>query len=127
ASGGLMKKLLVVLLLTFSGLLSLPVQALDFSAHGYYRLRLEVSSNLDLQSHANIQQGTQGDNDRFGTLFFGQPRFRLEPALKWNANIPFQAQIDFLENVILGRNHTRQLKTFSPVVGTLELPDGNGA
>src|SRR4029453_16951752 len=127
ASGGLMKKLLVVLLLIFSGLLSLPVQALDFSAHGYYPLRLEVSNTLDLQSPANIQQGTQGDNDRFGTLFFGQQRFRLEPALKVSDNISFQGQIDFLDNVIFGQNDTRLLKTFSPVVGTLELPGGNGA
>jgi len=122
-----MKKLLGAVVVISLGLLSLPLHALDFSAHGYYRLRLEVSNNLDLQSHASIQQGTQGDNDRFGTLFFGQHRFRLEPALKVSDNISFHSQIDFLDNVIFGNNDTRQLKTFSPVVGTIELPDGNGA
>src|SRR5262245_37418690 len=126
--GGLMKKLCSAFVVTLSLLvISSSLYALDFSAHGYYRLRLEVSNNLDLQSSANIQQGTQGDNNRFGTLFFGQHRFRLEPALKVSDNISFHSQIDFLDNVIFGNNDTRQLKTFSPVVGTNELPDGNGA
>jgi hypothetical protein len=123
-----MKKLCSAFVVTLSLLvICSSLHAIDFSAHGYYRLRLEVSNNLDLQSSANIQQGSQGDNNRFGTLFFGEHRFRLEPALKISDNISFHSQIDFLDNVIFGSNDTQQLKTFSPLVGTIQLPDGNGA
>ncbi|MFO1518643.1 MAG: hypothetical protein U1F57_03105 [bacterium] len=101
--------------------------ALDFSAHGYYRLRLEASHNLDLQKGSNISQGLQGDNNRFGTLFYGIQRFRLDPALKVSDNISFQAQIDFLDDVMFGSNDTRQLNVFNPITGTLSLPGANGA
>jgi hypothetical protein len=122
-----MKKFIVCVVILSSLILSKPSSALDFSAHGYYRLRLEVSDNLDLQSPANIQQGTQGDNNRFGTLFFGEYRFRLEPSLKVSDNISFHAQIDFLDNVLFGSNDTKSLNVFNPLVGTIPLPGANGA
>lgn len=110
------------------GLLAASVShAIDFSAHGYYRIQSELSNNLDLQSPSNIVQGDRTGNDRFGTLFYGQHRFRLDPALKISDNISFHAQIDFLDNVIFGRNDTRSLSVYNPLTGTINLPGGNGA
>lgn len=102
-------------------------QALSFSAHGYYRLFLDWSLDLDTQRPSNIQQGLQMGNDRFGSIFFGQQRFRVDPVLKINDNISFQAQIDFLDNVLFGSNDVVQLTAFNPLTGTLTLPGGTGA
>lgn len=102
--------------------------AVDFSTHGYYRLRLETSRDLDLQKHRNIAQGnTVGGDDRFGTLFYGQHRLRLDPSLKLNDNISFHAQVDILDDVVFGRNDTLSLQVFNPLVGTIALPGANGA
>ncbi|MBL7686111.1 MAG: hypothetical protein JNK65_08795 [Deltaproteobacteria bacterium] len=122
-----MKKLIASLLSAGTLLFSASSFALDFSAHGYYRLRLEVNNNLDLQRSANIAQGKQGDNNRFATLFYGAQRFRLDPALKISDNISFHGQIDFLDDVIFGRSNTRQLKVANPLTGTTELPAATGA
>jgi len=122
-----MKKLILSIVVAAATLISQSASAIDFSAHGYYRLRLEVSNNLDLQNNDNIQQGTQGSNNRFGTLFYGIQRFRLEPNLKISDNISFHSQIDFLDDVIFGSNDTKQLAVFNPVVGTINLPGANGA
>ncbi len=107
--------------------LSVPAFALDFSAHGYYRLWLEVSNDLDLQSNNNVQQGTQGSNNRFDTIFYGLQRFRLEPTLKVSDNISFQAQIDFLDDIVFGSNDTKLLSVFNPITGTIYLPGATGA
>ncbi len=102
-------------------------QAIDFSAHGYYRLRGEYSNNLDLQSPSGINQGAQGDNDRFRSIMYGQQRFRIDPALKISDNISFHGQIDLLDNVMFGRSDTRQLTVYNPLAGTLTVPGASGA
>ncbi len=127
-----MKRLLGGLLLGTLGvflIVSMPQQshALSFSAHGYYRLFLDWSYDLDTQKPSNIQQGQQRGNDRFGNILFGQQRFRIEPVLKINDNISFHSQMDFLDNVLFGSNDVTQLSVFNPVTGTLVLPGGNGA
>ncbi len=117
-------------ILGFFSLILLPfsnVHAFDFSAHGYYRLRSEFSNNLDLQSSSDIQQGNLGDNDRFGTLFYGQHRFRIDPSLKISDNISFHGQLDILDNVVFGSSDTRNLSVYNPITGTIQLPGGNGA
>ncbi|MBF0493204.1 MAG: hypothetical protein HQM15_10545 [Deltaproteobacteria bacterium] len=101
--------------------------AIDFSAHGYYRLQGEYSNNLDLQSPSDIHQGTQGDNDRFRSITYGQQRFRIDPALKISDNISFHGQIDLLDNVIFGKSDTRQLTVYNPLAGTLSVPGASGA
>ena len=88
-----MKKHLAVVAIAAISLFSSVSQALDFSAHGYYRLRLEDDYNLDLQSNNNVQQGNQGNNNKIGNIFYGIQRFRLEPNLKVNDNISFHADL----------------------------------
>ncbi len=122
-----MKKHLAVVAIAAISLFSSASQALDFSAHGYYRLRLEDDYNLDLQSNNNIQQGNQGNNNKIGNIFYGIQRFRLEPNLKVNDNISFHAQIDFLDDVSFGSNQTQYLSVYSPLTGQINLPGGNGA
>jgi hypothetical protein len=114
-----MKKLILSLMAIGMTFVSHSAFAIDFSAHGYYRLRLEVSNNLDLQNSDNIQQGNQGSNNRFGTIFYGIQRFRLEPNLKISDNISFHAQIDFLDDIVFGSNDTKLLNVFNPLVGTI--------
>lgn len=122
-----MKKYLSALaILAITGISSIS-QALDFSAHGYYRLRMEDDYNLDLQSNNNVQQGNQGNNNRIGNIFYGIQRFRLEPNLKVNDNISFHATIDFLDDIGFGSNQTRYLSVYSPLTGQINLPGGNGA
>src|SRR5690606_1461051 len=82
--------------------ISPSVQALSFSAHGYFRLFLDWSYDLDTQKPSNIQQGNQRGNDRFGNIVFAQQRFRIDPILKINDNISFQAQLDLLDDVLFG-------------------------
>lgn len=101
--------------------------ALSFSAHGYYRLFVDWSLDLDTQKPSNIQQGNQRGNDRFGNILFGQQRFRIDPILKINDNISFQGQVDLLDDVLFGSNDVVQLTTFNPITGSLTLPGGSGA
>ncbi len=108
-------------------LIPTKTHALSFSAHGYYRLFVDWYYDIDLQKPANIAQGQQFGNDRFGNILFGQQRFRLDPTLKINDNISFQAQIDFLDDVLFGSNDVEQLSVFNPLVGTITLPGGSGA
>lgn len=103
------------------------VQALSFSAHGYYRIFLDFYNDIDLQKPSNIQQGQQRGNDRFGNIFYGQQRFRLDPILKVNDNISFHAQIDILDDILFGTNDIESLSVFNPIVGTIKLPGGAGA
>lgn len=106
-----------------------PVHAIDFSAHGYYRTRLEYTHDLDLQRpNAGIvpNDPSNDSNDRFGTIAFGQQRFRLEPHLKLNDHISFHGQIDFLDNLLFGQSEVVGLQISNPVTGTLALPDANG-
>jgi len=107
--------------------ISHSAHALSFSAHGYYRLFLDWSLDLDTQKPSNIAQGKQLGNDRFGNILFGQQRFRIEPVLKINDNISIQAQIDLLDDVIFGSHDVEQLTVFNPITGTITLPGGAGA
>lgn len=103
-------------------------EAFEFTTHGYYRLRFENLHDLDTQTNnSQISQGTNGDNDRFGTIAFGQQRFRLDPILKLNDNISFQAQFDILDNVLFGQDRLQQIGIVNPITGTVSLPGGNGA
>ncbi len=114
------------LVLTFLslGLWSAWAEALSFSAHGYYRVFLDWAYDLDTQTPSDIQQGARRGNDRFGNIVFAEHRFRIEPILKVNDNISFQAQFDLLDNVIFGSHDIQQLTVYSPVTGTLPLPGG---
>ncbi|MCE9624374.1 MAG: hypothetical protein K8R69_02805, partial [Deltaproteobacteria bacterium] len=113
----------LVIACCFSG----SAHALSFSAHGYYRLFLDWSLDLDTQKPSNIAQGKQLGNDRFGNILFGQQRFRIEPVLKINDNISIHSQIDMLDDVIFGTNDVEQLTVFNPITGTIILPGGAGA
>lgn len=127
--GQLGKTLQIISMLFFVMTMFVPIsaQALSFSAHGYYRLFLEWSHDLDTQQPRPLQQGEMLSNDRFGNVFFGQHRFRIEPVLKINDNISFHATFDLLDNVLFGSNDVQTLTFFNPISGTLELPGGAGA
>ncbi|HCU25138.1 MAG TPA: hypothetical protein DF383_08975 [Deltaproteobacteria bacterium] len=116
---------LVVLLLT--SLACTEAQALSFSAHGYYRLFVDWSLDLDTQTPSNIAQGKQLGNDRFGQILFGQQRLRIDPILKINDNLTIQGQVDILDDVLFGTNDVEQLTVFNPITGTIDLPGGPGA
>lgn len=103
------------------------LHAFEFSTHGYYRLRFDLSHDLDLQTINNTISQGGGNNDRFGTIAFGQQRFRLDPILKLNDNISFQSQLDILDNTLFGQSQIKQLSVLNPLVGTVQLPGGNGA
>lgn len=99
--------------------------AFDFSAHGYYRNRVEFTNNVDTQNK-NSALASNRDNNRFTLIAFNQMRLRTEPLLKLNDNLSLHAQFDFLDNVIYGSAATKELQILSPIVGTLTLPAGPG-
>lgn len=104
-------------------------QALEFSAHGYYRTRFEYSHDLDLQRpNTGIVPGdlNNNSNDRFGTIAFAQQRFRLNPHLKINDHISFHGQIDFLDNLLFGQSDVQSLNIYNPIEGTVSLSAANG-
>lgn len=116
------------LLVTLVLLLSTTASAIDFSAHGYYRLRFEFTHDLDLQrpNPGIVPQDEENDsNDRFGTIAFAQQRFRLNPTLKLNDNISIHGQIDFLDNLLFGQSDVVGLEFANPITGTLDLPAAN--
>ena len=85
--------------------IAIPAWAIEFSAHGYYRLRFEYTHDLDAQrENLGVVPGDPDDtsNDRFGTIAFAQQRFRLNPILKLNDNISLHGQIDMLDNLLFG-------------------------
>ncbi len=108
------------LLLFFS---SSSAFAIEFGLKGYYRDRIVVTHDLDLQSH---NAGITHDNDRFGLLQFNQMRLRLQPNLKINDNIGVYSEFDLLDNIVFGSKANTNLQILSPVVGTLTLPSGAG-
>lgn len=114
------------LALIFSAI-PLQAQAMDFSLHGYYRVRFEYSHDLDLQRpNAGILNATTTtDNNRFGSIWYAQQRLRLNPLLKLNDNISFQGQMDFLDNLLFGQSNVRGLTIHNPVTGSLQLPEAN--
>lgn len=121
-----LKRVFLTAFVLFSGFIT-TAQAMDFSVHGYYRVRFEYSHDLDLQRpNAGIVNATgQNDNNRFGSIFFGQQRFRLNPHVKLNDNIAFHAQMDFLDNLLFGQSSVRGLTIHNPVTGSFTLPDAN--
>lgn len=106
-----------------------PVWSIEFSAHGYYRTRFEYTHDLDLQRpNTGVVPGDPNNdsNDRFGTIAYGQQRFRLNPLIKLNDHISFHGQIDFLDNLLFGQSDVASLNIANPVVGTIVLPPANG-
>lgn len=104
-------------------------QAIEFSAHGYYRLRFEYTHDLDLQrpNPGVVPGDPQNDsNDRFGTIAFGQQRFRLQPLLKLNDHISIHAEIDFLDNLLFGQSDVETISFSNPITGDVVLPEANG-
>lgn len=117
--------ILTFLALTFTH----QAHAIDFSAHGYYRIRMEYTHDLDLQRpNSNIVPGdtTNSSNDRVGTIAFAQQRFRLNPHLKLNDHISLHAQIDMLDNLLLGQSDVSPLSIYNPVVGNVNMTAANG-
>ncbi len=112
------------------GILSSNIaEAVEFSAHGYYRLRFEYTHDLDLQRpNSGIVPGDPDNdsNDRFGTIAFAQQRFRLNPHLKLNDHISIHGQIDFLDNLLFGQSDVATLRISNPLVGDIALPAANG-
>ncbi|MBF0106654.1 MAG: hypothetical protein HQM16_15170 [Deltaproteobacteria bacterium] len=120
-------RVLIVLLL-FIAFVN-EAQALEFSAHGYYRTRFEYTHDLDLQRpNTGIVPGdlTNSGNDRFGTIAFAQQRFRLNPHLKINDNISIHGQIDLLDNLLMGQSDVRALTIYDPLEGTISMSPANG-
>ncbi|OVE82350.1 hypothetical protein BVY03_01165 [bacterium K02(2017)] len=104
-------------------------KAVEFSAHGYYRLRFEYTHDLDLQRpNAGIVPGdlNENRNDRFGTIAFAQQRFRLNPKLKINDHITINGQLDMLDNILFGQSDVRSLNIYNPIQGTVNLSAANG-
>lgn len=97
--------------------------AIEFSAHGYYRTRFEYTHDLDLQRPSSINGGT---DDRFGTIAFGQQRFRINPDIKLNDHLSFHGQIDMLDNLLFGQSQVSSLEIANPITGTIALPQANG-
>jgi hypothetical protein len=103
--------------------------AIDFSAHGYYRVRFEYSHDIDLQRpNPGIVPGDPDNtsNDRFGTVAFAQHRFRLQPTLKLNDHISLHGEIDFLDNLLFGQSDVSPLTISNPITGSMILPEANG-
>lgn len=98
--------------------------AADFSVHGYYRNRVVVTDNLDLQKK---NTSIPYDNNRFGYISYNQMRLRLEPTFKLNDNLALLAQFDILDNILFGSRETRQLSIVAPIVGPQTLPAGAGS
>ncbi|MBI4367612.1 MAG: hypothetical protein HY543_12420, partial [Deltaproteobacteria bacterium] len=114
---------LVTLGLAFAAFAA-PARAIDFSAHGYYRVRSSIAQDLDMQrSNAALAFS----NDRFGLIAFNQMRLRIEPTLKVNDFLSLHTQSDILDNVLFGTQTAKQLEVLSPVVGTITLPTGAGS
>lgn len=102
--------------------------ALDFSADGYYRLRFVYSHDLDLQTpNAGIVPGDldNDSNDRFGSIMYGQQRFRINPNLKLNDHISLHSQMDFLDNVLFGQSDVNSFAVLNPILGNINPPIAN--
>jgi uncharacterized protein (TIGR04551 family) len=122
-------KILVCLIFTCLLGLSSEVLAVEFSAHGYYRIRFEYSHDIDLQRpNAGIVPGDTDNsaNDRFGTIAFAQQRFRLNPHIKINDNISIHGQLDIFDNLLFGQSDIASLYISNPLVGTVSMSPANG-
>ena len=76
-----------------------------FEAHGYFRTRMELLDQFDLGQEAEGGPTIYPDDpiqpDR-STNAFADLRLRFEPTLNISEEVRIKAQIDFLDNVILG-------------------------
>lgn len=116
---------LLVLATVFSPSLA---HAMDFSSHGYYRVRFEYSHDLDLQRpNAGIVPSDRDNdsNDRFGTIAYAQQRLRLNPHFKLNDHISFHGQVDVFDNILFGQNDVSTISLSDPTIGLISLPDAN--
>lgn len=124
-----MKKIFLVVASLLLLCIGETAHAIEFSAHGYYRLRFEYTHDLDTQRpNSGIVPGDPDNdsNDRIGTIAFAQQRFRLNPHIKLNDHISFHGQIDFLDNLLFGQSDVASLQIANPIVGRISLPAANG-
>ena len=96
----------------------------DFSLHGYFRNRIVLNDNLDLQKPNN---SIPHSNNRFGFISYNQMRLRTKPNAKIGDHLSLHMEVDFLDNILFGTKDTRQLEIISPIVGTQTLPPGAGS
>ncbi len=75
--------------------------------NGYLRVRGDLFDNLDLHRDADphgffLFPRPLRDADNRGTLTSGNMRFRLEPTLNVSEQVRVLAQVDMLDNIVLG-------------------------
>jgi len=108
----------------------MPLNILDL--HGYLRLRADLNDGADLGLHprtysdpedrgVSYPQFPRSATDRHDTLAMANMRFRLEPTINVSEDVRIMAQIDILDNLILGstpdgypQNQYYPLVMFSP-------------
>ena len=93
-----------------------------FQPHGYLRLRPEFFNNLDLSRGADPTGHTLFPTPYIGTgsnhsISEANMRFRFEPTLEVSEDLAIYAQIDALDNVLLGSDPTLDpyLDPFTPL------------
>ena len=122
-----MRKFLGLLLTLICLFSTQTAWSIDYSLHGYYRVFLDWSLDLDTQHASTFAQGNQTGNNRFTHILFAQHRMRLEPTLKINDNLSVHGTVDVLDNVLFGQNDINSISINDPIAGTLQLPGGNGS
>ena len=123
-----MKPHLLFIALVFALFVTPAAHALDLSADGYYRIRFVYSHDLDLQTpNPGIVPGdlNSDTNDRFGSIMYGQQRFRINPNFKLNDHISIHGQMDFLDNVLFGQSDVNTFAVSNPIAGTINPPIAN--
>ena len=109
---------------------------LDFlQLNGYLRVRGDLFDNLDLHRSADpsgyyLFPRPLRDADNRGTLTSANMRFRLEPTLNVSEQVRVLAQIDMLDNIVLGSTpqglfaHSEAVA--SPFDARTQVPPANG-
>jgi len=109
---------------------------LDFlQLNGYLRVRGDLFDNLDLHRAADpsgyyLFPRPLRDPDNRGTLTSANMRFRLEPTLNVSEQVRVLAQIDMLDNIVLGSTpqglfaHSEAVA--SPFDARTQVPPANG-
>ena len=96
----------------------------DFMFGGYFRNRVVMNQDLDLQKPNN---SLPHSNNRFSFIQYNQMRLRLMPGLKIGDHITIHTQIDCLDNILFGTKDTVQVQALNPMVGVQEPPAGAGS
>lgn len=101
-----------------------------FEIDGYFRMRPTLSHGLDLGrpadpgGHALFPRPAIGADAR--TLASADVRWRLEPTLNVSEDVRLRAQIDALDNLVLGSTPDRSLRDPLVVGSTAQVSPGNG-